>query len=197
MTLIVCPAARLAEICRERSPFGVIRFVAPGAPETDPVPNAENLVLRFNDVAAPRPGLVAPDRAAIEALLAFGRGWDATRPLVVSCEAGVSRSTAAAFCLACQGRPDRPEGDIAAALRQACPTATPNPLMVALADRALGRRGRMEAAVASIGRGADYVPYRSVDFALLRDDGAAPAVARASPACFEAPLPSVPRSDPG
>lgn len=33
--------------------------------------------------------------------------------------------------------------------------ATPNPLMVRLADEALGRSGRMARAVAGIGRGAD------------------------------------------
>ena len=79
----------------------------------------------------------------------------------------MSRSTAAAFILACQREPGLSEVDIAAALRSASPIATPNPLMVALADAALGRNGRMIAAIAAIGRGADYAPYTSFDLPRL------------------------------
>ena len=41
----------------------------------------------------------------------------------------------------------------ARALRAASPTATPNSRLVALADAALGRGGRMKDAIATIGRG--------------------------------------------
>ena len=47
------------------------------------------------------------------------------------------------------------EFDVARALRVASPTASPNTLFVALADRALGRRGRMSEAIAEIGRGRE------------------------------------------
>ena len=42
---------------------------------------------------------------------------------------------------------------IAQALRRASPTATPNIRIVSLADRLLGRDGRMVAAIETIGRG--------------------------------------------
>ena len=42
---------------------------------------------------------------------------------------------------------------IAQALRRASPTATPNIRIVSLADRLLGRDGRMIAAIETIGRG--------------------------------------------
>jgi predicted protein tyrosine phosphatase len=76
---------------------------------------------------------------------------------VFHCWAGVSRSTAAAYITACSLAPDRDEAEIAAALRLASPTATPNARFVALADDILGRQGRMVAAVHSIGRGADCI----------------------------------------
>jgi hypothetical protein len=44
------------------------------------------------------------------------------------------------------------------------PTATPNRRLVALADRRLGREGRMAAAIAAIGRGADC--FEGAPFAL-------------------------------
>lgn len=44
---------------------------------------------------------------------------------------------------------------LADALRSAAPFATPNRRLVALADAALDRQGRMVEAVAAIGRGAE------------------------------------------
>ena len=57
----------------------------------------------------------------------------------------------------------RDEAIIAQALRRASPTATPNARIVSLADRLLGRNGRMIAAIENIGRGdlsAEAVPFR-------------------------------------
>ena len=51
--------------------------------------------------------------------------------------------------------PTRDEFVIAKAMRAASSTASPNPRLVALADNALGRRGRMNEAIAIIGRGEE------------------------------------------
>lgn len=123
--------------------------------------------MSFHDTDGPRAGLVAPSRADIAALIAFGRDWDETAPLLVHCQMGISRSTAAALILAAAARPAMPEAECAARLRTASPCATPNPLMIALADDLLGRSGRLVAAARAIGRGADYAPYRM--FALTLD----------------------------
>ena len=59
--------------------------------------------------------------------------------------------------------PRRDEMAIARELRRASPTATPNARIVSLADRALGRDGRMVAAIDSIGRGEmayEGTPFR-------------------------------------
>ncbi len=60
--------------------------------------------------------------------------------------------------------PERDEAEIAAALRAASPSATPNPRLVAIADGLLGRSGRMVAAIAAIGRGAEA--FEGVPFTL-------------------------------
>jgi predicted protein tyrosine phosphatase len=116
---------------------------------------AENhLRLHVNDISAPLDGYVLPQEAHIADLLAFVRGWDRRAPLVVHCYAGISRSTASAFVSVCALAPHRDEAGIAQALRRASPTATPNMRIVSLADRLLGRDGRMIAAIETIGRGA-------------------------------------------
>ena len=59
--------------------------------------------------------------------------------------------------------PQRDERNIANALRRASPTATPNIRIVSLADRLLGRDGRMVAAIETIGRGImaeEATPFR-------------------------------------
>ena len=83
------------------------------------------------------------------------RDRDRTEPMVIHCWAGISRSTAAAYIAACTLGPDRDEVEVANVLRAAAPSATPNARLVALADAALGRRGRMVRAIERIGRGAD------------------------------------------
>jgi len=114
-----------------------------------------HLLLRFNDITAPRVGLIAPDAATMERLLDFGRAWEGVNPLLITCFAGVSRSTAAAYGIAClHAAPGREEA-LAHALRECSPTATPNILMVQLVDALLGRGGRMSNSIARIGRGAD------------------------------------------
>jgi predicted protein tyrosine phosphatase len=125
---------------------------------------AENhLRLRVHDISAPLDGYVLPEEEHVADLLDFVRGWDRRAPLVVHCYAGISRSTASAFASVCALVPHRDEASIAQALRRASPTATPNMRIVSLADRLLGRDGRMIAAIETIGRGAiaaEAEPFR-------------------------------------
>ena len=107
----------------------------------------------MDDIAAPMDGYVVPCDDHVGRLIAFVRGWDRTSPLVVHCFAGISRSTAGAYVAACALNPARDEMTIARALRRASATATPNTRIVSLADRMLGRDGRMVAAIDSIGHG--------------------------------------------
>ena len=56
------------------------------------------------------------------------------------------------------------EPEIAAELRRRAPFATPNRLMVAIADDILSRSGRMVDAIAAIGRGAEAPHGEPFDF---------------------------------
>ena len=64
-----------------------------------------------------------------------------------------SRSTAGAFITACALNPGRDEAAIARAIRGSSKTAMPNVMLVVHADRILGRKGRMIAAVEALGPG--------------------------------------------
>jgi predicted protein tyrosine phosphatase len=156
MKLIVAPLHEVAGLVAAHQPSHLISLASPGhvdAPLAHAPPN--RLDLRFNDIAAPREGLTPPSDADIAALLAFAEGWDGTRPMLIHCWAGVSRSTAAAYVVACARSEGGRELAWAERLRAVAPTATPNPLIVALADHLLNRDGDMVRAVAAIGRGAE------------------------------------------
>lgn len=112
-------------------------------------------------------GLVPPGEDHVDTLLTFLKRWDRKTPLVVHCFAGISRSSAAAFIAACVANPDMDEAELARRIRKASPTASPNPRLVALADKKLGRNGRMVKAIETIGRGE--MAYEAEPFVLVLD----------------------------
>lgn len=112
---------------------------------------ANHLKLALNDIVAPQEGMVHPSREHVEELIRFATGWSMHGPLIVHCWAGISRSTAAAFITLCALNPDAPERLVAQRIRDASRTASPNRLLVRLADDVLGRRGRMLGAVEEMG----------------------------------------------
>lgn len=115
---------------------------------------ADRLILAFNDVDVAGSVHVPPDDAIVQQIIAFARGCTPEDDILVHCWMGVSRSPAAAYVMACERAPGD-EVMIAEALRRASPTATPNKLIVALADDLLARNGRMVDAIAAIGRGRE------------------------------------------
>ena len=121
----------------------------------DSIPEENHLFLGFNDITEAMDGMTPPAAHHIDQYIAFLESWDRATPLVVHCFAGISRSTAAGFIAACALQPERDEQEIAWEIRKASPSATPNALLVSLADERLGREGRMRAAAKAIGRGAD------------------------------------------
>jgi predicted protein tyrosine phosphatase len=153
MTLIVCPLHQIETVIAERRPSHLITLLDPYALIETPagVARERHLKLGVWDVSEPFGGLTPPEEADVLRILKFARAWDERAPLLVHCHAGISRSTATAFMLACERNPDIPEAEIAWSLRRAAPHAYPNRAIVRLADDILGRRGRMADAVEAIG----------------------------------------------
>ena len=121
---------------------------------------ANHLKVAMDDITEVMDGFVAPSEDHIERVLAFVRGWDRNAPMVVHCYAGISRSTASAFMAACALNPHRDEIAIAKQIRAASPIAQPNRLIVSLADKLLGRDGRMLRALDEMGPGSMTVEGR-------------------------------------
>jgi predicted protein tyrosine phosphatase len=117
------------------------------------VPEPNHVKIAMDDITAAADGFVAPSANHVERVLDFVRQWNRDAPMVIHCYAGISRSTASAFAAACLLNPHRDETEIALQIREASPTAFPNRLIVALADDALGRQGRMLRALDAMGPG--------------------------------------------
>jgi predicted protein tyrosine phosphatase len=161
----VCSLARLHETVVDTGARHVVSLIGDEARVERPssIAPENHLWLRLHDISVPLQGYIIPDEAHIADLLEFVRSWDRRAPLVVHCFAGISRSTASAYVSVCALSPHRNERNIANALRRASPTATPNIRIVSLADRLLGRDGRMVAAIETIGRGImaeEATPFR-------------------------------------
>ncbi len=167
MKLIISSLADMPTIVRVARPSHVISLLDPDTMVSTPkgFPADRHLKVGVNDIWEPAEGLVHPSADTVEEILKFGRTWEPYDPMLVHCWAGISRSSATAFILACERLPDVDEMTLAMRLRRASSAATPNPLMIELADDMLGRGGRMVDAVRAIGPG-DYAypnpPYELV-----------------------------------
>lgn len=153
----VCSLSKLHETVTATGARHVISLVNGETVFTCPsnVDPTNHLFLGINDIVDEMEGMVAPAQHHMNELFEFVHAWPRQTPLVIHCYAGISRSTAAAYASLCALLPDQDEMELAQRLRRASPTATPNARIVALADAALNREGRMVAAISSIGRGRE------------------------------------------
>jgi predicted protein tyrosine phosphatase len=151
-TLIVCPLRLVPQIVANRSPSHLITLLDPDELIETPagIDPERHLKVGVNDIAEPIEGMTLANEAMVQGLVDFGRTWDEAAPLLIHCWAGISRSSASAFILACERNPHADEAAIARALRAASPYAAPNRRLVGLADDLLGRKGRMADAVAAM-----------------------------------------------
>jgi predicted protein tyrosine phosphatase len=161
----VCSLTRLHQTVAESGARHIVSLLkdVDRVRRPDSIPPANHLVLSMDDITEPLDGYLPPDDDHVTRLIAFVRSWDRVNPLVVHCFAGISRSTAGAYVSACTLNPARSELAIARDLRRLSVTASPNPRIVAIADRLLGRSGRMVDAIAAIGAGQmadEAVPFR-------------------------------------
>jgi predicted protein tyrosine phosphatase len=158
----VCSLAALPETVRLTGASHVLTVMANVDQVQRPasVLPANHLKVQVDDITEELDGFVAPSDGHIEQVLNFVRGWDRNAPMVVHCYAGISRSTASAFAAVCLLNPQRDEIAIARQIRAASPIASPNRLIVGLADKALGRDGRMLRALDEMGPGSMMVEGR-------------------------------------
>ena len=160
--LHVCSLAALPDTVKATGASHILTVMANVEQVQRPasVLEANHLRVSMDDITEHMDGFLAPSDLHIEKVLGFVRRWDRQAPMVVHCYAGISRSTASAFAAACMLNPHRDEVSIARQIRAASPIAQPNRLIVSLADKALGRDGRMLRALDEMGPGSMTVEGR-------------------------------------
>ena len=168
MKIIISSLQDVPTLVRMARPSHLISLLDPESmiPTPKGIAAERHLKVGVNDIGQPEEGLIHPTAETVEQILQFGRGWEPFEPMLVHCWAGISRSSATAFILACERAPDVPEREIAERLRRASAAATPNPLMVQLADDMLSRGGRMVEAVRAIGPGTYTYPNPPYELAV-------------------------------
>lgn len=156
MSIWICSLADAPQLARKLKPARIVSLLSPydTFPTFEGIGRDRHLQVPIHDIVDDVGDWRAPDLSDAESVISFVEPWDRASPMLIHCWAGISRSTASAFITACVHNPDADEMDIAHAIRAASPTASPNARLVAHADELLGRKGRMNRAVASIGRGS-------------------------------------------
>ena len=114
---------------------GVITIEEPDTDDPFRTDVVSQLVLQFHDIDMTMLGYVEPEPEHIRQALTFARETDGS--LLVHCRAGVSRSTAIAMAIAADRLGARGERSACKWLKQVCPQAQPNWLIVCLADQLL------------------------------------------------------------
>jgi predicted protein tyrosine phosphatase len=169
--ILVTPLSAVEESIRRYAPSHMITLLSPEHMIDTPagLEPARHLRLGMNDVAEEWEAESAPCASHVNSLIEFGRSWSGEAPMLIHCWAGVSRSMATAFVLLCDKVPAGSEHEVARAIRARAPHAFPNPLIVRLADNALGREGRMVSAIQAIGRGTIVAEGCCVELPLALD----------------------------
>src|SRR5262249_56308163 len=111
----VCSLARLHEIVETTGARHIVtllkdidRLERPSSIAPD-----NHLILSMDDITVPMDGYTIPCDDHVTALVAFVRGWDRAKPLVLHCYAGITRSTAAPYVPARAPNPRPAQGPTA------------------------------------------------------------------------------------
>jgi predicted protein tyrosine phosphatase len=169
--LLIAPFSALEDTVRRHRPSHLLTLLdQPFVPTPETIHPERHLRLRMHDIVEPVDGGVVPESSHVADLIAFGKTWDRTAPLLVHCWAGISRSTAAAYILLCDLHGSGQEEKIAQGLRFHAPHAQPNRLLIRHADLLLGRDGRMIAAVDMMGEALAVSEGEVVELPITLDE---------------------------
>ena len=150
--LWICRACDLATMAAELRPHRILSIAEPGYRNDTPagMDPDRHRHLNFDDIIEAIPGYVAPSEQHVGSIIDLAAELTDADRILVHCQAGISRSSAAALIMLAARNPGH-ELDIAARLREEGPWFVPNRLMVDIADRLIGRGPLLSAALASMG----------------------------------------------
>lgn len=160
MTTFAVPFTQLFVTSRDEATLRLLPNVTPrfshlisigDFTRTKPVDGHENvdhvLPLYFDDITIERPGYKLVDAEIVEKILAFGREIPTYARVLIHCEAGISRSTAAALIILAErfgpGNEHHAFDAMLGSRSRFTGRAAPNERMVIIADTILGREGAL------------------------------------------------------
>jgi predicted protein tyrosine phosphatase len=150
--LWICRACDLASLAAELRPHRILSIAEPGFRNATPVgihPDRHHH-LNFDDIVEPMPGYLEPSEHHVARIIQLAGELSDRDRILVHCQAGISRSSAAALIILSARNPGH-ERAIARRLREEGPWFFPNRLMLDLADRLIGRGPVLTAALGSMG----------------------------------------------
>jgi predicted protein tyrosine phosphatase len=144
------------ERAAEFNPATIISLMDPGTDYDVPAgPNLkEHIKIDLHDAPSDDPAFrsqfTVPTKHHVQRILRFAQSWDGSGRVLIHCAGGISRSTAAALVLLAARNLGR-EIEIAQLLRARGPWVSPNPMIVKIADKLLGRKGVLVSAYVRMG----------------------------------------------
>ena len=108
---------------------------------------SRHIKMLIDDISEPRDGFILPEKHHAQALLDFTNDWDTSKPLLVHCHMGISRSTATSLGVAAKFDPENIELTIEK-LKEIAPHASPNKIMTQYYDEILGLNNRLYSSLA-------------------------------------------------
>lgn len=156
--VVACPYTGVAQAYQQHNAGGVVSICGPEDGYTPRFPAKEPVLrLGFSDIhcgyiwskrevaTVTAKGLIEPTEEDVVEALRFARTMH-TRPVVVHCHAGVSRSPAIALAILADRHGQGAEYQAVHQLYASSPSILPNAGIVALADKVLARQGALIAA---------------------------------------------------
>jgi len=144
MKVFVCQRSAVSRKTSQVGATHVLSLLDPGKqPFLHPKTDRKNwLLLHFEDNLN-ETDANSPTRAHVAKILEWGQSLPHNAVVLVHCEAGVSRSTAAALALLVQHHGNDKIDECIQLLLEVRPVACPNPLITLFADEQLGCNGEL------------------------------------------------------
>jgi|TARA_B110000093_G_C12918515_1_gene388084 predicted protein tyrosine phosphatase len=142
--IIICGLADIENAVETYKPDMMLTIINKNfSPETPQGLNpSRHLKMLIDDISEPRDGFRLPEKEDVQKLLDFTSDWDQSKPIIIHCHMGISRSTATSLGLICKLDPDNLDLHVEKLMKIA-PHASPNKLMTKYVDEILGLENKL------------------------------------------------------
>ena len=147
--IIICGLADIQNCVDKYNPDKMLTIINKNfSPETPQgMDKSRHIKMLIDDISEPRDGFILPEKHHAQELLDFTNDLDISKPLLVHCHMGISRSTATSLGVAAKYDPENIE-IIIEKLKEIAPHASPNKIMTQYYDEILGLNSRLFSSLA-------------------------------------------------